>query len=112
MPSLATRACEPCTKDMPALPQEEARALLTQLPEWELQPEGRAISRRFTFKNFRKALAFVNAVGELAEAEFHHPDIKLGWGYAEITFTTHSINGLHMNDFILAARVDGLSQAQ
>lgn len=111
MPSLAARACEPCTKDMPALPPEEVQALRGLLPEWTLQQDGKAISRRFAFKNFKQALAFVNAAGELAEAEFHHPDIKLGWGYAEITFTTHSINGLHVNDFILAARVDGLLQA-
>lgn len=109
MLSLASRVCEPCTKDMPALLQEEIRALLVQLPGWDLQVDGKAISRRFAFKNFKQALAFVNAVGELAEAEFHHPDIKLGWGYAEITFTTHSIDGLHVNDFILAARVDGLA---
>lgn len=111
MNSLAARSCEPCTKDMPALPMEEIQALLMQLPEWAVLADGKAIGRRFAFKNFKQALAFVNAVGEMAEAEFHHPDIKLGWGYAEITFMTHSIDGLHLNDFILAARVDGLLQA-
>lgn len=108
MTQLAQRACEPCTKDMPALRKDEAQVMMAQLPEWRLHDDAKRISRRFAFKNFKQALAFVNALGELAEKEFHHPDIALGWGYAEVTFMTHSIDGLHLNDFIMAARTDAL----
>lgn len=108
MPELAQRACEKCGKDSAAMPRNEAEALMAQLPEWQLHGDTKGLTRRFAFKNFKQALAFVNAVGDVAEAEFHHPDIKVGWGYAEITYMTHSIDGLHINDFILAARTDGL----
>lgn len=108
MTELAQRACEKCTKDTVALSRPEAEALMSQLPEWQLHNDTKGITRRFAFKNFKLALAFVNALGELAEKEFHHPDIKLGWGYAEVTYMTHSIDGLHGNDFIMAARTDAL----
>jgi 4a-hydroxytetrahydrobiopterin dehydratase len=108
MNPLAKRACEACTKDMPALAASEAKGMMDQLPDWRLSEDAKRISRRFAFKNFKQALAFVNALAELAEAEFHHPDITLGWGYAGVTFTTHSIDGLHLNDFIMAARADTL----
>jgi 4a-hydroxytetrahydrobiopterin dehydratase len=64
--------------------------------------------RTFTFPDFKQALAFVNKVGNLAEGQGHHPDILLGWGKAEITTWTHSINGLTESDFILAAKIDKL----
>ena len=58
------------------------------------------------FKNFMAALAFVNKIGEIAEAEGHHPDIGVGWGYCNIRVQTHAIGGLHENDFILAAKIN------
>jgi len=67
------------------------------------------IEKEFHFKNFREALAFTNAVGEIAEAENHHPDIGLGWGRVVVTLSTHKIHGLSENDFILAAKIDALS---
>src|SRR5215212_3150159 len=60
------------------------------------------------FKNFREALGFVERAGELAEAEGHHPDIAFGWGYATVSLQTKKIKGLHENDFIMAAKLDGL----
>jgi 4a-hydroxytetrahydrobiopterin dehydratase len=62
----------------------------------------------FRFKNFGEALYFVRQVGELAEAEGHHPDISFGWGYAKVSLQTKKIKGLHENDFILAAKIDRL----
>lgn len=108
MSELASRACEKSTKDTKAMTVDEAKALLPQLDGWQLHDDAKGITHRFAFKNFKQALAFVNALGELAESEFHHPDIKLGWGYAEVTYMTHSIDGLHINDFIMAARTDAL----
>jgi len=86
----------------------EAEALLPQAPDWRLLENGTRLERRFTFKTFAAALAFVNRIGDLAEAEGHHPDITFGWGYAHVLFYTHKINGLHDNDFIMAAKVNAL----
>lgn len=108
MSALAQQACEKCTKDTMALTPEMAQMQLKHLHDWELRADCKAITRHFKFKNFKQALAFVNALGELAEKEFHHPDIALGWGYATVTYMTHSIDGLHINDFIMAARTDAL----
>ena len=67
------------------------------------------IEKTFRFGNFREALAFVQKVGELAEAEGHHPDISFGWGYGTVSLRTRKIRGLHENDFIMAAKVDQLA---
>ena len=66
------------------------------------------ITRTFTFPDFRKALGFVNRVGELAEQQGHHPDILRAWGKAEVTLWTHKIDGLTESDFIMAAKIDGV----
>lgn len=111
MSALAAEKCTPCSKSTPPLAWADAALLLVELPGWELVQDGKAISRRFAFKNFVEALSFVNYLGELAEGVNHHPDIKLGWGYAEVLFQTHSIGGLHRNDFILAAQTNALAPA-
>jgi 4a-hydroxytetrahydrobiopterin dehydratase len=64
------------------------------------------LRKRFEFANFAESLSFVNRAGELAEAADHHPDIKMGWGYAEFEITTHDRGGLTDFDFDLAARID------
>jgi 4a-hydroxytetrahydrobiopterin dehydratase len=66
----------------------------------------RRIERNFRFKNFREALSFVQEVGELAEAEGHHPNISFGWGNATVSLQTKKIKGLHENDFIMASKID------
>lgn len=106
--TLAAKQCTPCRGGVPPLDREEAERLLAQTPGWELSDDASRIHRRFTFGNFVTALEFVNKVGELAEGEGHHPDITFGWGYADVLFYTHKIKGLHENDFIMAARVNGV----
>ena len=64
--------------------------------------------KKFNFKNFLDSQNFINNVGKISEDEGHHPDISFGWGYAEIKITTHAIEGLSENDFILAAKIDQL----
>ncbi|MBK8907492.1 MAG: 4a-hydroxytetrahydrobiopterin dehydratase [Rhodospirillales bacterium] len=107
---LARKSCVACRGDVPPLADDAAAAYLEQTPAWALARDPMRIQRRFTFGNFREALAFVNRVGELAEAEDHHPEIHFGWGYAFIEIFTHKINGLHENDFVLAAKIDNLGQ--
>ena len=64
------------------------------------------LEKKFKFKNFQESQKFVNEVGKISEHEGHHPDILFGWGYAKINITTHAIEGLSENDFILAAKID------
>ena len=64
------------------------------------------LEKQFSFKNFLDSQKFVNEVGKISEEEGHHPEITFGWGYAKINITTHAIEGLSENDFILAAKID------
>ena len=105
---LITKTCIPCRGGIPALVISEAEKLLVQTPGWELKDKAHHLHRRFEFEDFLSSLSFVNDLGQLAEAEGHHPDIAFGWGYAEVKIYTHKINGLHENDFILAAKINQL----
>ena len=111
MSELASKSCTPCRGGIPPLSPDEAAGLLRSAPGWTLENEARRLERDFKFKNFAGALAFVNRVGEIAEAEGHHPDIAFGWGYARITLFTHKIGGLHENDFIVAAKINQVAAA-
>ena len=108
---LTDQTCVPCRGGIPLLSIDEARRYLEQTPAWNLLDDGRQIQRTFWFSNFRESLDFVHGVGELAEAESHHPDIAFGWGYATISLRTKKIKGLHQNDFIMAAKIDRLARA-
>lgn len=107
---LDQKKCVPCEGGVAALAPDRVKAMLADVPGWELAEDGKSIRRRFKLKNFKAALALVNKAGEVAEAEGHHPDIRLGWGYAEFKMWTHSIGGLHENDFIMASKINALSQ--
>jgi 4a-hydroxytetrahydrobiopterin dehydratase len=106
---LTTKTCTPCRGGIPPLPREDAEQLLADAPGWTLSKDARHIERDFKFPDFAAALAFVNRVGELAEAEGHHPDLSFGWGYCRVVWQTHKIKGLHENDFIMAAKVSRLA---
>jgi 4a-hydroxytetrahydrobiopterin dehydratase len=108
--TLAEKSCTACRGGVPPLSRTEAEKLRAQTPKWHLSPDATKVERAFKFKNFKEALAFVNKVGEIAEAEGHHPDITFGWGYASITLQTHKIKGLHENDFIVAAKIDKIGE--
>jgi 4a-hydroxytetrahydrobiopterin dehydratase len=107
---LAEKTCTPCRGGIPPLTIEEARRYHEQAPSWTLPVEAGQIERKFWFSNFREALGFAHAVGELAEAEQHHPDVAFGWGYATIALRTKKIKGLHQNDFIMAVKIDRLAR--
>ncbi len=110
MEPLTRQHCRPVQAGELALPAAEAAQLAAQVPEWHVvQREGiQQLERVFQFKDFAQALAFTNAVGRLAEAEDHHPAILTEWGRVVVTLWTHKVHGLHVNDFILAAKIDGL----
>jgi 4a-hydroxytetrahydrobiopterin dehydratase len=107
--ALAEMKCVPCQGGIPPMPRPQAERMLRETPGWKLDGDGMKISRKFTFPDFVKSLDFVNKVGALAEEQGHHPDICMGWGYAEVVFFTHKIQGLHENDFVMAAKVNGLA---
>jgi 4a-hydroxytetrahydrobiopterin dehydratase len=107
MSELAAAHCEVCAPGTPPLPESEAAALSSDVPEWE-RDGTRAFRREFDFPNFRDAFGFVARVALIAEAEGHHPDIELGWGRAALELTTHAASGLTRNDFVLAAKIDQL----
>ena len=92
---------------------EDARRLLPELGDrWELATNGRALLREITFKTFQRAMAFLNRLAELADAEGHHPDFCLTrWNRVSLTLATHAIGGLSRNDFVLAAKLERLIKA-
>jgi 4a-hydroxytetrahydrobiopterin dehydratase len=104
--ALAEKKCTPCRGGVPPLTLAEAERFRSHTPNWELRDDSHRIERTFRFSNFREALSFVRDVGELAEAEGHHPDVSFGWGYATISLRTKKIKGLHENDFIMASKID------
>ncbi|GGC67384.1 putative pterin-4-alpha-carbinolamine dehydratase 1 [Siccirubricoccus deserti] len=106
---LAEKTCTPCRGGVPPLTPVEAEGYRTQAPDWTLMDDATRIERRYRFKDFGEAFAFVVRAGELAEAEGHHPDISFGWGYASVSLRTKKIKGLHENDFIMAAKLDRLA---
>ncbi|AYV23386.1 MULTISPECIES: 4a-hydroxytetrahydrobiopterin dehydratase [Vibrio] len=105
--------CEACSSDALALTKEEQQQLLTELNGWSIiERDGiPQLEKQFSFKNFKLAWAFSNKIAELAEDEFHHPAILLEWGKVTVTWWSHSIKGLHQNDFICAAKCDSLSHS-
>ncbi len=103
--TLTDRTCEPCRGGVPPMDRTRAGEMLNQLPGWELVDDGKKLRRHFKFKNFSQATDFVNHVAEIANTEDHHPEIRFGYGFAEVETYTHKIGGLHENDFILAAKV-------
>lgn len=105
MADLTQQHCVPCEGGVPPMSRAEAEAKLAEVPGWTLRDDAREISREFKFKNFKQALAFVNHIGAIAEAEGHHPDLELGWGRVGVRLSTHAIGGLSLNDFILAAKI-------
>ncbi|MBI3660370.1 4a-hydroxytetrahydrobiopterin dehydratase [Candidatus Acetothermia bacterium] len=110
MSALTQMKCTACRKGEPTVTDAEIAELHPQVSEWHLiERDGiKRLERVFKFENFAQALTFTNKVGELAEAEGHHPAILTEWGRVTVTWWTHKIKGLHRNDFIMAAKMNQL----
>ncbi len=106
MEDLTQKKCVACEGGVPPLNKTEAEVLLRQIPGWTLSGDATSLLRTYTFKDFAEALVFVNHIGAVAESEGHHPDISFGWGRVQVVLTTHAIDGLSENDFIVAAKID------
>ena len=104
---LAEMKCVPCHGGIPPLPEEECKKNLSELQGWQLEGNQK-ISKVFKFKDFKEAISFVNKIAEIAEAEQHHPDIKINYNRVAIELSTHAIKGLSTNDFIMAAKIENV----
>ena len=109
MSDLLNKKCVPCEGKVAAFDISEIHKYQKKVDGWDVIKNNDNIyllEKKFTFKNFVESQNFVNEVGKISENENHHPDIVFGWGYAKINITTHAIEGLSENDFILAAKID------
>ncbi len=110
MTDLTTIRCVGCEGGIPAMSAEEVKKLMPQFLEWQLSADGKAITRKLSFKDFYHTMAFVNAVAWIANQENHHPDLEVGYNYCHIKFMTHAVKGLTQNDFICAAKIDKIEK--
>lgn len=108
--NLAQQHCQPCSIGTRPLPPEESNRLLASVPRWKkVQVDATdQIKRDFHFRDFREGFTFAYKVAALAERENHHPRMTVEWGLVSVSWWTHKINGLHQNDFIMAAKTDKL----
>ena len=106
---LANKKCIPCEGGIPSFDTSEIHKYLKKVDGWDVKTDKDKVYyliKEFKFKNFLESQNFANKVGNISEAEGHHPDIWFGWGYAKIKIFTHAIKGLHESDFVLAAKID------
>ena len=111
MNDLLNKKCVPCEGGVLPFDISEIHKYQKKVDGWNILTDEKKIfflNKKFQFKNFLDSQNFINKVGQISENEGHHPDISFGWGYAEIKITTHAIEGLSENDFILAAKIDQL----
>jgi len=106
---LIRQHCKPCEGGVPPLGRPEVQERLPAVPQWRLSDDGKRLRREWRVKDFATALDFFRRVGQLAEAEDHHPDLHLtGYRNVALELSTHAVGGLTENDFILAAKIDQL----
>ena len=111
MEDLADKKCIPCEGGIPAFDIKEIHKYLKKIDGWDVledKEKNYYIEKNFKFKDYSESEKFVLSVGQIAETEGHHPDISIGWGYCLVMVHTHAINGLSINDFILAAKIDNI----
>ena len=109
MNKLLEKKCVPCEGGVVPFDISEIHKYQKMVDGWNIIKDKKDIyflEKQFSFKNFLDSQKFVNKVGKISEEEGHHPEITFGWGYAKINITTHAIEGLSENDFILAAKID------
>ena len=101
---LSDENCKPPKAGDLPLPPDEAKKLITAIPQWTLVDK--SIQREFSFQDFRQSMDFVNRIADLAEEQNHHPDIFISYSRVKLVLSTHKVGGLSRNDFILAAKID------
>lgn len=111
MEALLQKTCVPCSGESPPVTETEIAELQPQIPNWKIiEEKGEShLQRVYKFRDFKTALAFTQRVGEEAEKQGHHPALLTEWGKVTVTWWTHAIQGLHRNDFIMAAKTDAIA---
>ena len=111
---LPAMKCEACHKGAPKVTEAEIAEYMPQVPDWQITEENqiKRLERTFYFDTFVEALDFTNQVGQIAEAEGHHPVLITTWGKVTVLWWTHKIDGIHQNDFIMAAKTDQVHKQQ
>lgn len=109
--TLAAQSCQPRRGDAHRLAPDAVAQRLALLPGWELVEDGAAIRKTYRFSDYYRTLAFVNALGYVAHAQDHHPDLGVHYDRCVVRFSTHDVGGLSENDFICAARTEQLVPA-
>jgi len=111
MEELTQQKCTACNKNAPRVTEDEIAELKPQIPDWQIVDQNGEprLERTYKFPDFITALKFTQRVGEEAENEGHHPALLTEWGKVTVTWWTHAINGLHRNDFIMAAKTDEIA---
>ncbi len=112
MINLKEQKCVPCSGNVPTVTPAEIEQLKPQIPDWSIiEKQGQLqLEKVYKFEDFKKAIAFTNAIGDLAENQGHHPALLTEWGKVTVSWWTHAISGLHQNDFIMAAKTDEIYQ--
>jgi 4a-hydroxytetrahydrobiopterin dehydratase len=109
MKDLSEKKCAPCEGGVKPLTPAKVKLLAKQLhKDWKITKDFKSLKRSLKFKDFYRTMSFVNAVAYIADSEDHHPDLGVGYDYCDVTYSTHSIGGLSVNDFICAAKLDRL----
>jgi 4a-hydroxytetrahydrobiopterin dehydratase len=107
MNHLSSQRCSELAEDISIIGEKEAAAHAQDLdPPWQIDIEEKTISHTFSFKNFYQTMAFVNVIAQIAHQQDHHPDLLVGYNRCTVKYTTHSIGGLSMKDFICAAKIN------
>ena len=107
MTDLSLQQCSNLSGNDKALNQEKTSACLLQLdPQWQLNEEAQTISYTYKFKNYYQTMAFVNVIAQIAHQQDHHPDLLVSYNRCTVTYSTHSVGGLSINDFICAAKIN------
>ena len=109
MKTLSEKKCAPCEGGVAPLKPAQVKRFAKQLhKDWKIAKDSRSLTRSLKFKDFYRTMSFVNALAHIANTEDHHPDLTVGYDNCHVTYSTHSIGGLSVNDFICAAKLDRL----
>lgn len=110
MKNLSDIKCEACRADAPLVTKEEMDEYLPMIPEWGLVEEDRVqkLTRTFRTSNYKETIRFVNGIADLAESEGHHPLLLVDYRSVTVWWWSHKIKGLHLNDFVMSAKTNGV----